>query len=259
MDNWIIKYGASIAGYAVVAKPVFGESSYSRRFMLSPTKSIVSARANDFTRNTQLLVNLASSINQLVLLYKKLLSLCSHTSKLSELFERLEQCAATQIKNEESHRTRGNSICFEHVNVISPNQNTIIKDLSFEVTQGNDLLIQGPSASGKTAIFRLLSGIWPLHSGSIMKPSHREIFYIPQHPYFPVGTLKEQIIYPMTQKQFNIDGLNEENLYKILEMVKLEYLQTKCGSDVITEWETVLSPSELQRLAVTRILFHQPR
>merc|ERR1712063_55685 len=92
----------------------------------------------------------------------------------------------------------------------------IIRDLTFQVKPSNNLLIKGPSGSGKTSIFRLLSGIWPLQNGTITKPSHREIFYIPQCPYFPVGTLQEQIIYPMTLQQFKNDGHHGEDLLKHL-------------------------------------------
>uniref|UniRef100_A0A7S4I3S4 ABC transporter domain-containing protein n=1 Tax=Vannella robusta TaxID=1487602 RepID=A0A7S4I3S4_9EUKA len=258
LDNWLIKYGASIAGYAVVSKPVFGRISYTRKFLNTSAKSAVSERAAGFTRNTHLLVNLASAITQLVLVKKKILTLAGHTTKVSQLFERLDSCDIP-VHNEESRRIRSNIISFSHVNVIAPNQQTIIRDLSFRVQPGNSLLIQGPPGSGKTSIFRLLSGIWPLQSGTITKPNHSEIFYIPQHPYFPVGTLKEQIIYPMTLQQFTSHGHHDGDLYKLLEFVHLTSLLDSHGWYKRADWESLISMSDLQRLAVCRIFFHQPR
>lgn len=38
----------------------------------------------------------------------------------------------------------------------------------------------------------------------------QEIFYIPQRPYLPTGTLRDQIIYPMSLEQFKKSGKTDE-------------------------------------------------
>jgi hypothetical protein len=74
-------------GYSIVALPVFSRSTVNNA--LYPAVS-ASASARDFICNTQLLVNLAPAIGQLVLLYKKILSLARYTSRVFELFEILD-------------------------------------------------------------------------------------------------------------------------------------------------------------------------
>jgi hypothetical protein len=54
----------------------------------------------------------------------------------------------------------------------------------------------------------VLGGLWPLVSGRIAKPGvnaatglSKDIFYVPQKPYTAVGTLRDQLIYPLTAEE----------------------------------------------------------
>jgi ABC-type uncharacterized transport system fused permease/ATPase subunit len=98
-----------------------------------------------------------------------------------------------------------NEIAFEDATVVTPAGTLLVKDLSVRVRTGTNLLITGPNGSGKSSLFRVLGGLWPLVHGRIAKPgggagghglSH-EIFYVPQRPYVTLGTLQEQLIYPL--------------------------------------------------------------
>src|SRR3990167_1364704 len=82
----MIMYYATLVGYVIVAIPVFC-STHKDEVM---DKKLFSKRAGDFIRNTQLLINLATSLGQLVLLHKKTLSLAATTTLVAELFEQFD-------------------------------------------------------------------------------------------------------------------------------------------------------------------------
>ncbi|CCD24940.1 ATP-binding cassette long-chain fatty acid transporter PXA1 NDAI_0E01240 [Naumovozyma dairenensis CBS 421] len=131
---------------------------------------------------------------------------------------------------------------------------------------GSSLLILGPNSSGKTSIQRIIAEIWPIYNknGLLSVPSQENIFCIPQRPYFTSsGTLRDQIIYPMSSDEFFDRGLKDSLLIQILKEVNLKYLMKRSKGltylDTVADWKDLLSGGEKQRINFARILFHKPR
>jgi ABC-type uncharacterized transport system fused permease/ATPase subunit len=120
--------------------------------------------------------------------------------------------------------------------------------------------IQGPNGCGKSSLFRILGELWPLFAGTLYKPEIDQLFYIPQRPYLPNGTLRDQIIYPHTQEMMARHGYTDEQLFKLMETVKLtEIVDKRGGFDQIEEWNDTLSGGQKQRIAMCRLLYHKPK
>lgn len=141
----------------------------------------------------------------------------------------------------------------------------LVKDLSFKLNQGEHLMITGSNGVGKTAVARVLAGLWaPLPSSdpssSISTPSRESVFVIPQRAYMVTGSLLEQVIYPDSYTDYVAKGGNEKQLQEILDMVFLGYLPAREGGwKTRKEWRDVLSGGEKQRMGFARLSWRKPK
>lgn len=145
--------------------------------------------------------------------------------------------------------------------IISPNGDVLVKALSFSLSHGDHLLVVGPNGCGKSSLFRILGGLWPVYGGTVYKPPFTSIFYLPQRPYLSRGSLRQQIIYPDSLRQMRSKSVNDSDLLSILNTLGLEHLVELYpeGWDAEAEWRDVLSGGLQQRVAMARLFYHQPQ
>jgi lincosamide and streptogramin A transport system ATP-binding/permease protein len=66
----------------------------------------------------------------------------------------------------------------------------ILKDLSFEINQGDRIAIIGPNGSGKSSLLKLLLGELIPFSGNLNLGSQLQLSHIPQDTHFLTGDLR---------------------------------------------------------------------
>ena len=112
------------------------------------------------------------------------------------------------------------TIYIRNVNVETPDKSKfLVKDLNLSVEYGESILVVGPSGCGKTSLLRVISGLWSTDKGEIFSPQKGDLLFIPQKPYMTLGSLREQLCYPLQTIRFS-----DEHLRAVLKEVQLPNL-----------------------------------
>jgi putative ATP-binding cassette transporter len=177
----------------------------------------------------------------------------SKVNAISDDASRREECAAPSSR---VIAPAVEAIVVRDVDLIPPrSQRTLIRDLNLTVDSQQRLLVVGPSGCGKTSFLRLLSGLWPAATGTVLRPPTSELMFIPQKPYMLLGSLREQLCYPQPPERFS-----DSQLRHALEEVCLPELVSRYPDLAVKEdWPRLLSLGEQQRLAFARLLLNSPR
>lgn len=144
----------------------------------------------------------------------------------------------------------GDRLTLKDLTLTLPDGRKLLDHASLTLTPGELVTISGPSGAGKSTLFRAIAGIWPFGTGEIERPTGRLLF-LPQKPYFPLGTLKRNLAYPD-----NADRLDTKMATETLSAVGLGHLSNRL--DEVANWGLALSGGEQQRLALARAILAKP-
>ncbi|EAQ83778.1 hypothetical protein CHGG_10182 [Chaetomium globosum CBS 148.51] len=270
MEDYVVKYIWGALGLILCGLPVFVK-------LPGQVVSNMGDRTESFVTNRRMLLGASDAFGRLMFSYKEVMELAGYTSRVSSLLEVMDDVQAGNFSKKlvSSSDTEANAavlkgrgkiipskdIKFTDVPIISPNGDVLVPALSFSLQQGDHLLVVGPNGCGKSSLFRILGGLWPVYGGTVHKPPFHEIFYIPQRPYLSSGTLRQQFIYPDGLSTMVNKGVTDDDLHAILRILSLEHLLEVYpgGWDAEAEWKDVLSGGLQQRVAMARLFYHQPR
>ncbi|XP_019851626.1 PREDICTED: LOW QUALITY PROTEIN: ATP-binding cassette sub-family D member 3 [Amphimedon queenslandica] len=190
IDNLTAKYFATVVGYMVVSRP-FLDLSHPRH--LSSTHHQIML---DYYRSGRMLVRMSEAIGRLVLAGRDMARLSGFTARIHQLTTVLRDLHKGQyvrtmvntsdsgngtngetMENRENTSIEGpplvpgsgeiievdNLIKFEHVPLVTPNGDVLVRDMNFEVHSGMNVLVCGPNGCGKSSLFRILGEVSIIH------------------------------------------------------------------------------------------------
>jgi len=134
-----------------------------------------------------------------------------------------------------------------------------LKDVNFDVKEGEFVCILGPSGCGKTTLLRVIAGLESQSEGEInqnnknisqLPPDQRDFGIVFQsYALFPNLTVKNNISFGLKTRKQNRDAI-DKRVDELLNLVGL--------SDHINKYSAQLSGGEQQRVALARALAPSP-
>ena len=160
-------------------------------------------------------------------------------------------------------------ITFSRVSLIYPHSTTtVIENLSFEISEGEMVLVMGHTGSGKSSLLRLINGLVPHHTGGILageiivdgmstrttKPGELAgiVGIVGQNPLatFVTDTVEDELAFGMESLNFPPEVMRKR-VEEVLDQVGLAPLRNR---NIAT-----LSGGEQQRLAIASALVMHPK
>ena len=190
-----------------------------------------------------------NSLSWFVDSYSGLASWRATTDRLTSFDENMTASKAL-LPTQNAISASSNSLSTNDLTLSLPNGKVLLAHAALNAQAGESILLSGPSGSGKSTLFRAFAGIWPFSKGQIHMPANA--MFIPQHPYFPNGSLRDALAYPEPATKYD-----DTTLQAALTDALLPQLVSRL--DDTEAWGQMLSGGEQQRLAIARVLLKKPQ
>ncbi len=179
-------------------------------------------------------------------------SLVTYRATISRLHGFQEAVTAARAVSQAGPRLNHNgaALALENLTLTLPDGRKLLDNASLSLPPGEPITLTGPSGAGKSTLFRAMAGIWPFGQGSITRPAGTALF-LPQRPYFPLGSLKRAIVYPALEA-----AISDQTVTDALAAVELAALAPRLHE--AETWSQILSGGEQQRLALARAVIAKP-
>jgi putative ATP-binding cassette transporter len=148
-------------------------------------------------------------------------------------------------------RAEGSALRLDDLSVEAPRGHVLLGDLDASAEPGARIAIAGAPGTGRTMLMRALAGIWPFGRGRIQEPPREQMQFLAQKPYLPFGTLRAAVCYPGAA-----DAFADDRIAEALQSFGVGRLAARLDDE--EPWDQQLSAHEQQRVALARVLLHEP-
>eukprot|EP00927_Polykrikos_kofoidii_P038081 TRINITY_DN32361_c0_g1_i1.p1 TRINITY_DN32361_c0_g1~~TRINITY_DN32361_c0_g1_i1.p1 ORF type:complete len:717 (+),score=83.81 TRINITY_DN32361_c0_g1_i1:192-2342(+) len=273
--QYLNKYFVTVIGLYLIARPL--------RLGLHGMRAWTPDQiAQYFTSSWRNMEAMATSIQDLFELSNRVGRLSGLASRVVKLMTALEDRPPVLVDQIEAAKkgpypprfVRGDILKFEHVSVYKPDGTLLVRDLNFSVKQKQRVLVTGANGCGKSSLFRVIRQLWPLVEGTITMPSEKDVYFLTQVNFVPLGTLRDIVTYPQSHDEMLKEGRTDEEIRNCLRWAHVSPEVTADGRsdlwfkdsgaivrprlDDIRDWQKDLSPGQKQRLAFARLFYHRP-
>jgi multiple sugar transport system ATP-binding protein len=151
------------------------------------------------------------------------------------------------------------SVTFEHVAKVFADGTSAITDLTFEIADGELVVMVGPSGSGKSTVLRMTAGLEEMSAGTIrigdrvantLRPQDRNVAMVFQdYALYPYLTARGNLEFPLKMRKLSRDERVEriERTARLLDIAPL-----------LDRLPKQLSGGQRQRVAMGRALVREP-
>jgi ATP-binding cassette subfamily B multidrug efflux pump len=170
---------------------------------------------------------------------------------------------AHEDEDEDAHDAAVPAVAMEHVGFAYRPGEPVLRDVSFEVKQGEQIAIVGATGAGKSSTIALLLGLYPYQEGSVrvfgrdtrelsLLELRRNFALVSQDVFLFTGTVAENVA-------LAIDGIDEARVREALRRVgALDLIEARPNGILtpVLERGSNFSAGERQLIAFARALYH---
>jgi len=199
-----------------------------------------------------------------------LMNIKGRINQITAVLERLDDVFKTTTEEELDKRkqhiqSKIETIKFENVSFHYGMKNDILKEITFDIKQGDSIGIIGISGCGKTTLIKLIMAFYQVTGGAIKinekdintlstSSIRRRISYVSQNDFWFQDTIYNNL-------RIGNQNATTEFIDKICEMVKMKDFIGKLPyryNTVVEEGATNFSAGERQRLSIAKALISNP-
>ncbi|MBU5449216.1 ribosomal protection-like ABC-F family protein [Acetivibrio sp. MSJd-27] len=147
----------------------------------------------------------------------------SHIEEKTKLLKNIE--SADDLKISPLNYSKDKLLCLNNISICY-GEKTVCRDISFTVSQGDRIVLQGKNGCGKTSILKLIQGENIAYIGDLQKGSNLKISYVSQQTSHLSGSLSGYA------EQYGVD---ESQLKTILRKLDFSRIQLEKNMETFSE------------------------